>query len=261
MNPTIDLIRQHCSIRKFSETEISMALLEQLLLAGQSAATSSFIQATTVIHVVDFKKRARLVELSGQQNYVGSAAVFLVFCADLQRQNQCIQKQGIKNQGIKNETIQRQGTTVEFGWAEQFITATIDVSLFAQNVVIAAQSAGLGCCYIGGIRNQPDSVCELLALPALVYPVFGLCIGYPAQSPKPKPRLPLATILHQDNYESSNNTGGLIDAYDDEIRQYYRQRTNGKLDSSWSEQMQKQAANQTRPFMLDFLHSRGLVNK
>jgi nitroreductase len=246
MNQTIELLQQHCSVRKYTEQKLSRAILAQLLLAGQSAATSSFIQATTVIQVTDPDKRLRLIELTGDQSYVGSAAKFLVFCADLQR---------------NKHRVQTLGQDADYDWTEQFITATIDVALFAQNTVVAAQSLGLGCCYIGGIRNQPEEVCSLLQLPELVYPVFGLCIGYPAQSPDKKPRLPLAVVLHQNNYQANESTDQSTDEYDTNVRNYYERRTSGKLIVSWSEQIAKQSAKQTRPFMLDFLHERGFLRR
>lgn len=246
MNPTIERMQQHCSIRKFSDRELEAGALNQLLRAGQAAATSSFIQATTVIQVTDLEIRSRLVELSGNQKYVSSAAEFLVFCADLQR--------------IRHR-VKALGLEAEFDWTEQFITATIDVALFAQNTVVAAESLGLGCCYIGGIRNQPDDVCQLLNLPDVVYPVFGLCIGYPAQSPGKKPRLPLPAVLHQNSYQAHTDTDQYIDHYDLDVSKYYEQRTAGKLKASWSEQMTQQAKHQTRPFMLNFLHKRGLLRR
>ena len=246
MNSTIELIQQHCSIRKFTARKLPREILQQLLFAGQSAATSSFIQATTVIQVIDPDKRSRLVELTGDQNYVGTAAEFLVFCADLQR---------------NKHRVQTLGRDADYDWTEQFITATIDVALFAQNTVVAAESMGLGCCYIGGIRNQPDDVCHLLDLPNLVYPVFGLCMGYPAQSPGKKPRLPLAAVLHQNSYQSSQNTDQITDKYDRSVHNYYDKRTSGKLKISWSEQMARQAEQQTRPFMLDFLHKQGFLRR
>jgi len=246
MNPTIEEMQQHCSIRKFADRELETGTLKQLLLAGQAAATSSFIQATTVIQVTDLEIRSRMVDISGNQKYVRSAAEFLVFCADLQR--------------IRHR-VKALGLEAEFDWTEQFITATIDVALFAQNTVIAAESLGLGCCYIGGIRNQPEDVCQLLGLPDLVYPVFGLCIGYPAQSPGKKPRLPLPAIVHQNSYQALGDTDQSIDHYDQDVSKYYDERTAGKRKTGWSEQMMQQAERQTRSFMLNFLHKRGLLRR
>ena len=93
-------------------------------------------------------------------------APFSVYCADLQRSAAaCV----------------AEGGTFSAGMTEHFIIATVDVALSAQNAVVAAESLGLGICYIGGIRNNPAEVSALLELPEQVYPVFGLCLGYPAQ--------------------------------------------------------------------------------
>ncbi|MEM7357947.1 MAG: oxygen-insensitive NADPH nitroreductase [Pseudomonadota bacterium] len=246
MNPTIDLLQAHRSIRRFTDKPISGELLEHILLAGQAAATSSFIQATSVVRVLDNTARTELVELTGGQKYVASAAEFLVLCADLQRNNQ---------------QVAAQGEDANFGWTEQFITATVDVALFAQNMVIAAQSAGLGICYIGGIRNNPDRVSDMLGLPELVYPVFGLCLGYPDQDPEKKPRLPLSVIVHENQYQASAATGEAMQEYNTVVKDYYQRRSSGKLDFSWSEQMLKQSRSQSRPFMQEFLQKRGFLRQ
>lgn len=242
----IELLQQHRSIRKFTAQPIKDALLTELIRAGQSAATSSFIQATTVIRVTDADKRRQFAELSGGQAYVQSAPEFLVFCADLNRNKQ-------RSQQADYEP--------DFAWTEQFIAATVDVALFAQNVVIAAQSSGLGICYIGGIRNNPDQVCELLNLPDLVFPVFGLCLGYPDQQPEQKPRLPLDALLGQNEYPDTGISAEKIDQYDQQVRRYYEQRTSGKLKHSWSEQMKTQSETQSRPFILRFLNDKGFIIK
>ena len=113
--------------------------------------------------------------MAGVQDYVATAGAFLVFCADLNRSRRACAMQG--------------GIFVE-GMTEHFIIATVDVALFAQNCAIRAEWLGLGICYIGGIRNDPQVVCDLLELPDQVYSLFGFCIGYPAQDPEVKPRLP-----------------------------------------------------------------------
>ncbi len=246
MNSIIDLITSHRSIRKFTNQSIGADMLEQLLLAGSAASTSSYIQAVSIIRVIDTEKRLKLVELAGGQKYIASAAEFLIFCADLHR----------NSKRASNENIEG-----DFAWAEQFIAATVDVALFSQNVVIAAQSAGLGCCYIGGIRNNPEEVSELLELPNLVYPVFGLCLGYPDQKPEVKPRLPLSVTVQDDKHVWNERTETEIDSFDEKVKEYYIKRTAGKLDHSWSKQIAKQAATQSRPFMLEFLNSKGFIKK
>ena len=131
MNPTIELLQSHRSIRKFTEQKITDAELHDLIRAGQAAATSSFLQGTTVIRVQNATVRDAFVELSGNQRYIASAAEFLVFCADLRRSSLCC---------AMHDAEATEGMT------EQFIIATVDVALMAQNVVVAAESMGLGIC-------------------------------------------------------------------------------------------------------------------
>ena len=85
MTPTIDLMRSHRSIRKFSDRPVDDETLAGIVAAAQCAATSHFIQACTVIRVRDPEKRAPIAQLAGPQPWVARAPVFLVFCADLTR--------------------------------------------------------------------------------------------------------------------------------------------------------------------------------
>jgi len=245
MNQVIDLLQAHRSIRKFTETPVTQELLNTCIAAGQSAATSSFIQACTVIQVNDSNNRNALSEWAGNQQYVKAAPVFLVFCADMNRHKLSCEMHQAK---------------MLSGFTEQFITATVDCALFAQNVAIAAESEGLGVVYIGGIRNKIDLVSQALELPDLTYPVFGMCIGYPDQDPEVKPRLPLEVVLKQDKY-SDKSDADIIAEYDKTIKAYYQSRTGGQKDMTWSEQISGMLQKEARPHMLSFLKSRGFLHK
>ena len=244
MNAVIDLLKSHRSIRKFTEQKIDDDTLSEIIRAGQSAATSSFLQGTTVIRVQKPEVREAFVELSGGQKYIASAAEFLVFCADLRRASNC---------------CELHGANATEGFLEQFIIATVDVALMAQNAVTAAESLGIGICYIGGIRNDPACVTDLLGLPRGVYPVFGLCLGYPAQDPEVKPRLPLSIVMKNDTY--SDDAALAIADYDEHVREYYRTRTGGKKEMSWSEQMAGLLSKESRPHMREFLRGQGFEMK
>ncbi len=245
MNPTIDLLNAHRSIRKFTKQPLAEGLLETLCTAAQSAATSSFLQGCTVIRVTDEESRKTLARCAGGQAYVETAAEFLVLCADLKRAGNYCEKYGKPFEG---------------DFTEQFIIATVDVALFAQNLVIAAESVGLGICYIGGLRNNPQEVAELLALPKGVYPVFGLCLGYPDQNPEVKPRLPLPVVLKQERYNEDGDADAIAD-YDERIREYYATRTGGGHGISWSEQVATLLSEKSRPHMRDFLAGQGFLFK
>lgn len=239
-NPVIDLLTGHRSIRKFTDQPVKPELLNELLVAGQSAATSSNLQGVSVIRVTNPETRKSLAEVAGGQSYVKEAAEFLAFCADLNRSAWC---------------CETRGQSMADGMTEHFIIATIDVALFAQNVVIAAEASGLGICYIGAMRNDPERVSDLLKLPNHVYPVFGLCLGYPAQDPQCKPRLPLNMVLMEEEYQPVDKN--LMAQYDQTMRSYYHERTGGKIDRVWSEDMNALLGKESRPHMKEFLYSKG----
>jgi len=245
MTATIDLLMGHRSIRKFTDQPVGDDLLHQLVAAGQAAASSSFLQGVTIIRVTDPDKRQQFSELANNQAYITAAPEFLVFCADLSRPIRCCEMHG--------------GTPTQ-GFTEQFIIATVDAALYAQNVVIAAESAGLGICYIGAIRNDPERATHLLDLPTHVYPVFGLCIGYPDQDPETKPRLPLSVMLKENSYDASSEEAE-IRAYDEIVRAYYASRTGNPKSQSWSEQMAGLLGKEARPHMRDFLAKQGFEMK
>ncbi|MEQ8314591.1 MAG: oxygen-insensitive NADPH nitroreductase [Gammaproteobacteria bacterium] len=245
MSSVIELLKSHRSIRKFTDQQIKPELLQELFEAGQSTATSSFLQGATIVRVTNKENRARIAELAGNQKYVETAAEFMVFCADLKRPgNYC----------------EAYGKPFEGDYTEHFIIATVDVALMAQSLVTAAESEGLGICYIGGIRNNPGPVSEILELPKGVYPVFGLCLGYPDQDPEIKPRLPLSVIVKQDVYNEEGDKEA-IEAYDEAIREYYRTRTGGGHGISWTEQVSTLLSEKSRPHMRDFLAEKGFTFK
>ena len=245
MNDVIKLLKSHRSIRKFSDKKVEPKLLETLIEAGQSAATSSFIQACTVIKVDDPGSRKKLCEYAAGQQYVLEAPVFLVFCADMQRHRLA---------------CKMHDTHMLSGYTEQFLTASLDCALFAQNLMIGAESLGLGGCYIGAIRNEIGAVDDLLGLPELVYPLFGFCLGYPAQNPEVKPRLPVSVVFKQERYDDSADKA-LIREYDETVRDYYKSRTGGSKDDSWSEQISEMLIRESRPHMLAYLQSKGYLLK
>ncbi|MEH8134047.1 oxygen-insensitive NADPH nitroreductase [Aeromonas veronii] len=237
MNPTIDLILSHRSIRQFSAEPIVPEQLDAILAAAQAAASSSFLQVTSIIRVTELQARTRLVELAGNQPYVAQAAEFLVFCADYYRHTQIVPE-------------------AQTGYAEQLLIGAIDGALMAQNALLAAQSLGLGGVYIGGIRNHPVEVSELLGLPHQVIPLFGLCLGHPAQQPEQKPRLPRGLVVHQDRYQHELDRD-MLAQYDQQIADYYQARSSNNKQQTWSGQIRTILGKESRPFMLGFLQSRG----
>ncbi|MCE9933519.1 oxygen-insensitive NADPH nitroreductase [Aeromonas salmonicida] len=237
MNPTIDLILSHRSIRQFTPEPITPVQLDQILSAAQSASSSSFLQANSIVRVTDQALRTRLAELAGHQAYVAQAAEFLVFCADYHRHTQIV-------------------PDAQTGFVEQLLIGAIDGALMAQNALLAAQSLGLGGVYIGGIRNNSAAVSEALGLPHQVIPLFGLCLGHPAQEPEQKPRLPRALVVHENHYSAELDCP-LLAQYDQQIQSYYEARSSNNKQQTWSSQIRSILGKEARPFMQEFLQSKG----
>ncbi|BBO70065.1 NADPH-dependent oxidoreductase [Desulfosarcina alkanivorans] len=245
MNAIIDLMKAHRSIRKFADREVDDQTLEAIVAAAQCAATSHFVQAYTVIRVRDMAKRQALARLAGPQAWVASSPVFLVFCADLNR---------------LDAACRLHDTSAEKGWAEQFVTATVDAALLAQNVLLAAESLGMGGVFIGGIRNDPQTVCDLLDIPDQAYPVFGMCLGWPAHDPPPKPRLPVEAVLFTDRYPPQHDPD-MFGAYDRTTNHYYLNRNSNLKDETWTRQMADFMGRVIRPHMKPFLEKKGFFLK
>lgn len=245
MNETIALLNRHRSIRRFKPDPIPEEHLHAIIQSAQRAPTSSNMQAYSVIAVTDPDKKAQLAQLAGNQAYVAECPVFLVWCADLHRLKAACEAEG--------------GADVP-PTTEMFIIATVDTALAAQNANVAAESLGLGACCIGGIRNNPGQVCELLALPDLVYPVFGMCLGYPAEEPTQRPRLPMRAVLHRDRYNDASYPDSIAE-YNGRLRDYMLTRKGGGRDTTWSKEMAARLGKNQRLHMKPFLTNRGFLRE
>ncbi|MCK9860599.1 oxygen-insensitive NADPH nitroreductase [Paenibacillus sp. ATY16] len=240
MNEMIALLKQHRSIRKFTKDPVTEQQLDAILTAAQQASTSSNMQAYSVIGITDMELRRELAKLAGNQAYIEESPVFLVWCADLYRWEQAAKR---------HYDDEMPSTT------ENFIIGTVDAALAAQNAAIAAESLGLGIVYIGGIRNQPEQVSEFLQLPQHVYPVFGMCIGVPDQSPLNRPRLPRQAVYFENTYKQCA-IDSAIDTYDETLSAYMKARSNGKANRAWSQAMAGKAG-PVRIHMRSFLEKQG----
>ncbi|ULL13988.1 oxygen-insensitive NADPH nitroreductase [Paenibacillus sp. H1-7] len=240
MNPTIEVLRKHRSIRKYQPIALPEEHIDAIIESAQMASTSSNVQAYTIIGVTDPAKKQELARLAGNQAYIEQCGLFLVFCADLHRLKEATELHG--------ETFHQN--------TESFLVATVDATLAAQNAAVAAESLGYGICYIGGIRNNPQDVSVLLQLPQLTYPVFGMCVGVPDQEPSSRPRLPRHAVYHSDAYDKEKVTLG-TQQYDDTMHEYYKERTNGKTLTTWSKGITDKYAKPGRGHIRPFLEGRG----
>jgi len=238
--------------RRYADRPVAEPLLRLLLAAAFSASSKSDFQQASVIRVEERARRDRLAALVPDMPWIGNAPVFLVFCGDARR----LERLG-----------ELRGHHADNGKLEGFFNATVDTALLLQTFILAAEAAGLGCCPISVIRNHPDAVTEILDLPNKVFPVAGLCVGYPAAAGHISMRLPLEVTLHNDRYDDSRFDEAVA-AYD--VRRdarYSIPREQQRLPEifgyaspyGWSEDKARQA---TRPEGQDFppyLRARGFT--
>jgi len=184
--------------RRYAERPVPEPLLRLLLGTAFSASSKSDFQQASVIRVRDRQSRDRLAALVPDMPWVGDAPVFLVFCGDAYRLERIGELRCHSN---------------ENGRLEGFFNAAVDAALVLQTFILAAETAGLGCCPISVIRNHADAVVEILGLPDKVFPVAGLCVGYPAAAGHVSMRLPLEATVHMDLYDGQG-LAEAVDAYD-----------------------------------------------
>lgn len=249
MNQVVETLLNHRSIRKFEDKPLNREQIETIVKSAQSASTSSYIQAYTIIGVTDQDKKQQLAELAGNQAYVAENGHFFVFCADLNRHR------------VIGE-IEHTDILESIESTEKFMVALIDASLAAQNAAIAAESMGLGICYIGGIRNDLEAVKALLKTPDHVVPLFGMAVGYPDQDTDKKPRLPIDHVYMENEYEQDEEKfSNQLSEYNRIISDYYLERTDGKRADTWTGQMAKMLGRKSRMYMKEFVEKQRLNRK
>ncbi|CAK7200729.1 hypothetical protein SEUCBS139899_003428 [Sporothrix eucalyptigena] len=205
----LETILKHKSVRHFlPDAPLPANTLEVLVAAGQSAPTSSNLQAWSVVAIQDPDRKAKLSELSGNQAFIRDASLILVFAADLHRAQ--VASSVVPNH--KGEAL---------AYTEMFLVAALDAAFAAQNVFVAAESLGLGGCYVGAARNHPREVAALLNLPPRVVGLFALAIGVPDRTQPAvvapvKPRLPVNEVLHRENWDDTNQKAS-FEVYNKEL--------------------------------------------
>ena len=245
-NEAINLLLSHKSVRSYKPDLLPDGTLETLLAAAQSAATSSNLQLWSLVAITDPDKKRELAKVAGNQKHIEQCPLFLVWLADLSRN----QRMG-EEEGVEMEVMP---------FVETFLVAAIDAALAAQNAVIAAESLQLSTVYIGAMRNNPEKVAELLQLPSEVFGVFGLCVGYASSDIKAevKPRLPQAAIAFNEVYGNPDEQKLRIN-YDHEMTKFSERNEMGA--DTWTNRvlgrMGKLSGMNGREKLMEILNSMG----
>jgi nitroreductase len=192
-NKTLKTILRRKSIRKFKPTEVSRDKIEQIVKAGQRSPTACGVEAYSFILLTDFEKRERIIQETvshvSTRKFMEEAPVWIIICTDFARRIELLNTLKIKN---------------EFSETSKFMLGIIDAALAAENMVLAAESYGLGSCFVGSLWTAPKRVAEILKLPKNVLPVVLLCIGYSNETPSNNTRWPLEAVLHENEYIMPN---------------------------------------------------------
>ena len=237
----------HRSVRRYTTEPISEPILSGLIGAAQSAATSSNLQSWSVISVDDPIKRQAIAEACDNQKQVVSAPVFLVFLADLNRIFRFGTDAGIEPDGLDT--------------AEMYTVAVIDAALAAERLVCAAEALGYGICYIGALRNHPETIKDLLNLPEKTFGVFGLCVGRPSENANAqiKPKLTQDQVWFREEYPT------VLDRheYDARMNEFFEQ-SGMANDATWSAKSGRRvmiSGLSGREALLEFLQKHGLLKR
>lgn len=238
---------EHRSIRKFSKEPVDESLVAGLVAAAQSAATSSNLQLWSVISIQDSDRRQAMYECCSKQQQILDAPWFFAFLADHNRLRLAAREVGEAAAGLD--------------YTEFFVMAVIDASLAAERMVCAAESIGLGICYIGALRNDAEAVARILHLPSGTFGVFGLCVGYPAESvgAEMKPRLDLDSVWLRETYPTEIS----VAAYDERMHEFYSSQKM-KGDVTWSMRSGRRVDEHHltgRDRLRDWLESQGFLRR
>ena len=179
----IQVMKNHRSIRKFTNEKVSPALLEEIVNCGLRASNTGNMQLYSVIATQEEPLRTELCGLHFGQ--CATAPLWLTVCTDVARYHQYCRV---------NQCDEPYGNLL---W---FISALVDASLFAQNLCVAAEAKGLGFCYLGTVNYNTEKIAELLNCSKGVVPVIAIAMGHPDEEGRMSERLGTDAVLHHETY-------------------------------------------------------------
>lgn len=242
MNETLTLLMERKSDRSFTDEAVAGADLDAVINAGHQAPTSCNGQHVSVIVVRDAAKRAKIAEYAGNQPWIAKAPVFLAVVYDLYKLGKGVVRSG-KTQKVQD-------------YVEGLVMGGLDCGIAAAHMAIAAASLNLGTVTIGGIRNNPAGMIELLGLPELTFVPVGLCVGHVKTPGLKRPRMAVGTFRHEETY----STAGLDEAiagYDKELLAFWQEHAR-KDGQSWSDSIGPRFCRNERPDVGPVLAKQGM---
>lgn len=186
MNDVLKTLNRHVSIRQYTDEPVDDANLQQILKAACNGSTMGNMQLFSIIVTKDKAMMKKMAPFHFDQPMATQAPLILTFCADLHRFNRFCEYRGTDTDAYSNMQA--------YQWA------VTDAIIAAQNACVAAESLGLGLCWLGTITFNVDRFIEVLHLPEHVIPVACVAIGHPAEHPALTRKLPVEAVVHHEVY-------------------------------------------------------------
>ena len=220
MNKVIDSMLAHRSIRSYTDRTVSDEDLNSIIRAVQAAPNWVNLQLVSIIAVKNTDHRRRLAELCGNQVHIAEAPVFLVFCTDYHRVALACHK--------KEQTLDEVMQDID-----TLLVGAHEVGIALEAAVVAAESLGLGTVPIGDVRKNALEIVHELQLPEYVFPMLGLCIGYPAEETGLKPRFPQQAVFFEETYKT--DLKDKLAEYDVIYAHYLKERPWNNRVGNWTD--------------------------
>lgn len=198
MNPTIDLLLKRRSVRAYQGRQLTTEEKDVILRCAMRAPTAGNMMLYTIIAVEDQALKDRLAVTCDNQPFIATAPFVLVFLADYQRWYDYYCAGGVE------ALCRERGTTMRLPGEGDLLLSACDALIAAHSAVVAAESLGIGSCYIGDILENYEIHRDLFSLPRWVLPVGMVCFGYPASDPEARnqtTRFDREFIVHKDRYQ------------------------------------------------------------
>lgn len=206
-NQTIEMMKNRKSVRQFTGEHVSDEIVQQIIEAAHCAPNSINVQQTSVIVTRDKEKIAKIAEYAGGQPQIAGADVFITVAIDFNKTNEALKLNG---------KIQTVHTTME-----GILVGAVDAGIMVEALAVAAESFGVGNTVIGGLRNNPQAMIELLELPEYTFPVVGITLGYMKEgTASVKPKMALQSFAHDETYKKENVTDA-VKAYDQVLADFF----------------------------------------
>ncbi len=213
-NEILKSLYERKSVRVFTGEKIAGEDKDSILQAALQAPSAGCQLLYTILDITDESKRERLAVLCDNQPFMAKADMMLVFCADCRKWLSFYREAGLEPRTPG---------------AGDLLLAVEDALIAAQNAVTAAESLGIGSCYIGDVMENAEEMRALLQLPSYVYPACLLVFGYPTkqQKERKKPeRFRISDIVCENSYQDKSGA---------QIREMFSGRTDGKSYNEWME--------------------------